>query len=156
MSIKRAQQVMQIFIVTVILVVGGVTALTVTDSTQTEVSLPSREPASLSISVEPKTLRKEIEVVQLHCDHRSYNVPLVSQIRLSGTMCLGQHPRGTLKRSRIKNTSTNSEAMVFLLEKANHFTTDLIPVQSGKNSIEIQTDYDDGRTESKIIDVLIQ
>jgi hypothetical protein len=151
LSIKKAQQVMQIFIVTLIFVVGAVTAVTVTQEPPV-----SREPASFSPNIEPKTLPKEIEVVRLHCDHNSYSVSRVSQIRLSGKICSGGLPRAAVKRSRIRNLSTNSEAMVFFLEKANHFTTDLIPVQSGINSIEILNDFDDGQSQTQTIDVQIQ
>lgn len=155
LSIKRAQQLMQAFILSLILVVGGVTALTVMDTPPTDERASTREPASLSMSVEPKTLRKEIEVLPIHCQGNSYRLSNVSQVRLTGQVCPGLNSRTPLKHSRIKNISTNSDAMVFLLGKANHFTTDLIPVQAGKNSIEIMTEYANGQTESKIIEVQV-
>ena len=151
MSIKRAQQMIQIFIGILILVVGSVTAITVTDVP----SAPSREPASFSAPIEPKTLPKEIEVIHLNCEDQTYETSRVSQVRLSGQICRAQST-GSVKHSRVRNLSTNSEALVFFLEKSNHFTTDLLPVQAGTNSIEIQNDFDGGQTQSLRINIMIQ
>ncbi|MBX9768967.1 MAG: hypothetical protein K2X47_16960 [Bdellovibrionales bacterium] len=158
LSLKKAQQVMQIFFVTLVFIVGAVTALTVSDSgvATHDGEIPGetfRGPASLSANFEPKSLRKEIEVVKLSCEENSYHISAVSQIRLSGKVCQNKIPKDSVKSYRIKNLSTNTEAMVFRLDKADHFTTDLIPVQAGANHIEISNDFEDGHTESHRIEV---
>lgn len=85
--------------------------------------------------------------LDLKCEAQSDQETLASKVRLSGTLCGTdvQTDGGKLMKTLVSNTSNKFNATVFTDVNAGKYSTDYIPLNSGKNLIHIEFTYRDGK-----------
>jgi len=103
---------------------------------------PSREIASSTVGS-----------VDLNCTQAPGTEQQTSaeKIRMTGALC--GHTGAKLLKTQILNTSNRYSATVFSDEANKKFSTDYIPLNTGKNILNIEFQYSDGKTFSSAVTV---
>jgi hypothetical protein len=77
-----------------------------------------------------------------------------SKLRISGEICDGnQAAAGSLQKTSIINGANRFSATVFMDTSTHKFSTDYIPLNSGKNTIHIEFSYSGGHIQSRDLNI---
>ncbi|OFZ21076.1 MAG: hypothetical protein A2X94_07025 [Bdellovibrionales bacterium GWB1_55_8] len=121
------------------------TAMTV--STPAAVSGQSRSPASIS---------QTFLNMELSCDKNADHDTGATKVRLTGNLCGVDSTTDATKlvRTVISNEANKFAATVFTDVRGGKFSTDYIPLNSGKNPIHVEFSYRDGKVVTQDVVIL--
>lgn len=117
--------------------------------TPIQADIPAANPLTEGRS--PASVSQAFSLYDFKCDQAQEQAVLASKIRLSGPIC-GMNSRddsALLSKSLIQNSANKFNATVFTDLNAARFSTDYIPLNLGKNPIQVEFIYRDGRVVSQ-------
>ncbi|MEK6577742.1 MAG: hypothetical protein AABZ55_00820 [Bdellovibrionota bacterium] len=84
--------------------------------------------------------------LEIRCDENNAQETHATKMRLSGELCgASKNPNQRLLKTEIINTANRFAATVFTETNNQRFSTDYIPLNSGKNPIHLEFTYEGGK-----------